>query len=32
MSLAPPLCITKDEVDWLVQSVDDGLTEVEDQL
>ena len=32
MSFAPPLCITKDEVDWLVQNVDDGLTELEKTL
>ena len=32
ISLAPPLCITKDEVDWLVKSVDDAITEVENQL
>ena len=32
ISLAPPLCITKDEVDWLVKSVDDAITEVEGQL
>ena len=32
ISLAPPLCITKDEVDWLVKSVDDAITEVESQL
>ena len=32
MSFAPPLCITKDEVDWLVKSVDDALTEVQGTL
>ena len=32
MSFAPPLCITKDEVDWLVKSVDDGLTELQETL
>ena len=32
MSFAPPLCITKDEVDWLVKSVDDGLTELQETM
>jgi adenosylmethionine-8-amino-7-oxononanoate aminotransferase len=32
LSMAPPLCITKDEVDFLVKRVDDAITEVESAL
>lgn len=32
ISISPPLCITKDEVDWLVQQLDEGIAEVESQL
>ena len=32
ISLAPPLCITRDEVDHLVKSVDSVLTELEETL
>jgi adenosylmethionine-8-amino-7-oxononanoate aminotransferase len=32
ISLAPPLCITKDEVDYLVQQVDEVIGEVEKEL
>lgn len=32
ISMAPPLCITKDEVDFLVKQVDAAITEVENTL
>ena len=31
-SLAPPLCITKDEVDHMVRSLDSALTELRETL
>ena len=32
LNIAPPLCITKDEVDEICVAIDEVLTELEDEL